>query len=223
MKRELDPFESVGAAFEPYRDNAKPLAVALVMTVVVAIATLGLGLPPLALGWAQLALRGVRGETLDDNDLMLGFKRFGTAWKLGLLLVAGVLALELPTSVLILPFVGLQHQKVPGQFGLHVVIAATIAACALRLVAVWLAIAWVWANLRLADGETDARQAFGFGLRANYRFWVRVIWFAMVLTTVALLGALALGVGLLASLPLTALALAHGYDVRLKDPPRVPF
>ena len=84
-------------------DALIPLLVDGLLVTVGGVVSLGILLPPLMLGYADMTLSVARGERVAMGDSLSGLKRFGSAWVLGLacigLLILGGLALGVGAAV----------------------------------------------------------------------------------------------------------------------------
>jgi hypothetical protein len=200
----------------------------LAMVGLVSLATVGLGFPAAANGYHALLLRAVRGEVVVGDDVTQGLARWRATWSLALRTLALLVLLALPGE-LVQWLAGGYRQS--GPVALYPLLASAVLTIAAVVGACLLAVVWTWASFLLADGVladgvlADGAGSAGWCLRraagATLGRLLRVVWFAATVGAVMLAGALALGVGLLVTVPLGLAAVAHGYTVlfRERQPP----
>jgi uncharacterized membrane protein len=98
--------DTVSLAFDTFVNNAVTLIVGGLVAMLVAIFSLGICGPPMAIGYTRVALRAARGETPAIGDIFEGFQYFLQSWLL--FLVIGF-AVTLGTTCLIIPGVILAY------------------------------------------------------------------------------------------------------------------
>jgi hypothetical protein len=95
--------------------------------------------------------------------------------------------------------------------GLAIGLLVTVGLVLLILPGIYLAVAYTFTMLLVIDYRMEFWQAMETSRQIVTKQWASIFWFGIVLCLLNLLGALALGVGLLVTIPVSSCALAVAY------------
>ena len=108
MQNPFDIGDALKKGWETFTANAAALIVGLILLIILAIVTLGLAAPGLAVGYNKMCLRAVRGESIEIGDLFEGFQFFLPALiaaiVIGIAVSVGLILLVIPGIILAMLF-----------------------------------------------------------------------------------------------------------------------
>ena len=177
---------------------------------------------PLMAGLQFAFLRGARGESPGFGNLFAGFKHFGQILLAAFFMLIAELLCFLPALafafIAIFPTVTHGQKPSPAALGLLIGVGGL---CWLPVI--YLQVSWMFALPLVVDRQIDFWSALKLSSRRVNAHWWQVFGLRLVLGIVALAGALALGFGLLLTVPLAIGALMVAYenifpDTRTKRP-----
>jgi hypothetical protein len=174
---------------------------------------------PVHVGLWYLLLDRYRGGTLNLKNLFRGFgPRFPQLIIFLTVQATVMMAIMVPTMLALAVMVGipLAQQVYPDfvvpEWGLlGVLVSAGICLVGVTLY-FYLAIAWLYAPLLVVDKGLDFWPAMQLSRRVAYRHPWGFSWFLLVVSVVAAIGILLLGVGVVLTIPLSLLMLVVGYE-----------
>ena len=193
LKRGAEIGTTFNRALEVYKKNFVPLLLATLLAIVVGVVSCGICVAPLFCGVFAMALVALRSSdaTLKAGDVFKGFQKFLPAFVS--CLVLGLINSFVSSVLMVIPIVG--------WIALFVVCYAVVPAVV------------AWAQLLVVDQDASIGEAISVPLKllGDKRFW-SVVLVSFVVGLLGSLGAIACGIGLLATLPFAYCMIAAAYE-----------
>lgn len=193
LKRGAEIGTTFNRALEVYKKNFVPLLLATLLAVVVGVVSCGICMAPLFCGVFAMALVALRSSdaTLKAGDVFKGFQKFLPAFVS--CLVLGLINSLVSSVLMVIPVVGWIALIVV----CYGVVPAVIA----------------WAQLLVVDQDASIGEAISVPLKllGDKRFW-SVVLVSFVAGLIGSLGAIACGIGLIATLPFAYCMIAAAYE-----------
>lgn len=159
--------------------------------------------PPLAVGWAIVAYNIVKRQHYNFNEFFEGFNDFGQLLLVTLVTAIILFGTLIPAAVIIFGFASIDFFAYDGiDFGDASPSLLILGIFAVLVPIVYLGVAWSWSSLFVVFYKMQFWDAMEASRKIISKNWSVVFLFSILVGLIGSLGVLALGVGILFTMPI---------------------